>query len=134
VVALTYLPALALGLIVEHLRLVIGGSLRSRNMIEHDAQQPDAHPPHVKSNSPEEVSELVEEPDQRRPVMHMQCLLRNEKIRLVIIVVGLLSIILSCLLFLFTRSVIPLFVTIVIAYLGYRQVDAWLDTHEPPYS
>ena len=101
-------------------------------MIEHDAQQPDGNPPHVKSKTPEEVSELVEEPDQRRPDMHMhmQHLLRNEKIRLVIIVVGLLAIIQSAVLFLFARSIVALFVTIVVAPLFYRCVDVYLDKSE----
>ena len=99
-------------------------------MIEHDAQQPDGNPPHVKSITPEEVSEFVEEPDQRSQDTHMQCLLRNEKIRLVIIVVGLLAIILSAVLFLFARSIVALFVTIVVVPLFYKCVNVYLDKSE----
>lgn len=62
-------------------------------MIENDAQKPDASPPHIKSNAPEEVGEPVEEPDQRRQDMHMQRWRRNERIRLVMIGVALLVIV-----------------------------------------
>ena len=71
-------------------------------MIEHDAQRPGTHSAHVKSNTPKEGSELVEEADQRSQEIHMRRLLRNERIRLVIIGLGLLAIILSAVLFLFT--------------------------------
>jgi len=98
-------------------------------MIANDAQQPDASPP-VKSNEPEEGRKPVEEPDQRRQDMHMQRWRRNERIRLVIIGVALLVIVLSAVLFLFTRSIVPLFVTIVVAPLFYRCVDVYLDKSE----
>ena len=96
-------------------------------MIEHDAQQPDTNPAHVKSNTPEEGSELVEETDQRSQGMYMQRLLCNERIRLVIIGIGLIAIILSAALFLFTGSIVALFVTIVVVPLSYRCVDVYLD-------
>lgn len=54
----------------------------------------------------------------------------NEKIRLVIIGVALLAIILSAVYFLFTRSIVPLFVTIVVVPLFYRCVDVYLDKSE----
>lgn len=98
-------------------------------MIENDAQKPKTYS-YRKSKAPEEVSEPVEEPDQRRQDMHMQRLLRNEKIRLVIIGVALLAIILSAVLFLFTRSILPLFVTIVVVPLFYRRVGMYLDKSE----
>jgi len=98
-------------------------------MIANDAQQPDASPP-VKSNEPEEGRKPVEEHDQRRQDMHMQRWRRNERIRLVIIGVALLVIVLSAVLFLFTRSIVPLFVTIVVAPLFYRCVDVYLDKSE----
>ena len=50
-------------------------------MIENDAQKPNIHSPPVKSNALEEVSEPVEEPDQRRQDMQMQRWRRNERIR-----------------------------------------------------
>ena len=96
-------------------------------MIEYDAQQPDTNLARVKSTTPEEGSELVEEPDQRSRDMHIQRLLRNERIRLVIIGIGFLAIILSAVLFLFTRSIVALFVTIVVVPLFYRCVDVYLD-------
>jgi hypothetical protein len=99
-------------------------------MIEHDAQQADTNLPHLKGNTPEEGSELVEEPDQRFQDMRMQRLLRNERIRLVIIGIGLLAIILSAVLFLFTGSIVALFVTIVVVPLFYRCVDVYLDKSE----
>jgi hypothetical protein len=99
-------------------------------MIDHEAQQPDTNPASVKSNTPEEGSELVEEPDQRSQDTHMQRLLRNERIRLAIIGIGLLAIILSAVLFLFTGSIVALFVTIVVVPLCYRCVDVYLDKSE----
>jgi hypothetical protein len=109
---------------------VIGNSLRRRNMIEHDAQQPDTNSAPGKSNTPEEGSELVEEADQRSQDTYLQRLLRNERIRLVIIGIGLLAIILSTVLFLFTGSIVVLFVTIVVVPLFYRSVDVYLGKSE----
>ena len=99
-------------------------------MIGNDAQKPDTHALRIKSNAPEEVSEPIEEPDQRRQDMQMRHLPRNEKIRLVIIGVALLVVILGAVLFLFTRSIVPLFVTIVVVPLFYRCVDVYLDKSE----
>jgi hypothetical protein len=99
-------------------------------MIANDAQQPNTHSPPVKSNAPEEVSEPVEEPDQRRQDMQMRHLPRNEKIRLAIISVALLALILSFLVFLFSGTVLPIFVTTVVVYLCYRYIDRHLDTSE----
>ncbi len=99
-------------------------------MIEHDAQQPDTTPPYLKDNTPEEGNEPVEEPDQRRQEMLVQHELRNERIRLVIIGVVLLAIILSAVLFLFTGSIVPLFIAIVVVSLLYRGVDVYLDKSE----
>ena len=96
-------------------------------MIEHNAQQPDTNPQYLEGKTPEWGSDVVEEPDQRQQEILVQRELRNERIRLVIIGVTLLAMFLSFLLWLFTRTVLPLFVTIVVAYLGYRQVDTWFD-------
>ena len=76
----------------------------------------------------EEVGDPVEEPDQRW--QDLQCLQRNEKIRLIIIGMALLAMILSFLVFLRTGTVLPLFFTIVVAFLGYRRIDRRLDTPE----
>ena len=99
-------------------------------MIEHNAQQSGTNPAHVKSNTPEEGSELVDEADQRSQDTHIRRLLRNERIRLVIICIGLLAIILSAVLFLFTGTIVVLFVTIVIVPLFYRSVDVYLGKSE----
>ena len=99
-------------------------------MIEHDAHRPGTHSAYVKSKTPEERSELVEVADQRSQDIHMRILLHNERIRLVIIGLGLLAIILSAVLFHFTGSIVALFVTIVIVPLFYRSVDSYLDTSE----
>ena len=99
-------------------------------MIEHNAQQPGTNPAPVKSNTPEDGSELVEEADQRSQEIHMRHLLHNERIRLVIICIGLLAIILSAVLFLFTGSIVALFVTIVIVPLFYWSVDVYLGKSE----
>ena len=96
-------------------------------MIENDAQKPNTSPPHVKSNSPEELSEPVEEPDQRQQGEHRESWPRNETIRVVVLCVGLLLVILSYLFFRFTGNVLPLFVTIVVVYLFYRWLDIYLD-------
>jgi len=99
-------------------------------MIEHNAQQPGINLAHVKSNTPEEGSELVDEADQRSQDTHLRRLLRNERIRLVIICIGLLAIIFSAVLFLFTGTIVVLFVTIVIVPLFYRNVDTYLGKSE----
>ena len=99
-------------------------------MIEHDTQQPDANPPYLEGKTPEEGSELVEEADQRSQEILVQRELRNERIRLVIIGLGLLVIIFGAVLYLFTGSIVALFVTIVVIPLVYRGVDVYLDKSE----
>ena len=99
-------------------------------MIEHNAQQTGINPTNMKSNTPEDGSELVEEADQRSQEIHMRHLLHNERIRLVIICIGLLAIILSAVFFLFTGSIVALFVAIVIVPLVYRSVDVYLGNSE----
>ena len=78
----------------------------------------------------EEMGDPVAEPDQRWQDLQLQCLLRNEKIRLIIIGAALLAMILSFLVFLRTGTILPLFVTMVAAFLGYRRIDRRLDTSE----
>ena len=99
-------------------------------MRENDAQRQAAYPspPRASCSSPEETSEPEEEPDQRWRRRRIECLLRNEKIRLIIICIGLLALLVSFLLFLSTGNVLPLFVTIVIAYPFCRWLSASLDT------
>jgi hypothetical protein len=99
-------------------------------MIANDAHRPDSNPVSVKSNTPEEGSELVEEADQRSQDMYLQHVLYNERIRLGIIGIGLLVIILSAVLFLFTGSILTLFVSIIVVPLFYRCVDVYLGKSE----
>jgi len=75
-----------------------------------------------------ELGDPVDEPDQRWQDLH--CLLQNEKIRLVIIGAALLAMILSFLVFLRAGTVLPLFVTMVVVFLGYRRIDRYLGTSE----
>jgi uncharacterized membrane protein SpoIIM required for sporulation len=95
-------------------------------MIEQNAQQTGTNPPHLEINETEEGNKPTEEPDQRQQEIFLERELRNERIRLVIISIGLLAIILSAVLFLFTGSIVALFVTIVIVPLFYRSVDVYL--------
>ena len=75
-----------------------------------------------------EFGDPVDEPDQQWQDPY--CLPRNEKIRLVIIGASLLVMILSFLVFLRAGTVLPLFVTMVGAFLGYRHIDRHFDTSE----
>jgi hypothetical protein len=106
--------------------------LEERNMGENDLQEHASHfqPPLVRSNAPEEMSEPEEEPDQRWRKRQKERLLRDEKIKLIIICIGLLALLLSFLLFLYTGNFLPLFGAIVIAYPSCRWLDADLDTSE----
>ncbi len=101
-------------------------------MRENDAQrQPSSPlPPLAKSNSPEESSEPEEEPEQQWRKRQKERLLRNEKIKVLIICIGLLALLVSFLLFLYTGDFLPLFGTIVIVYPFCRWLDAYPDTSE----
>jgi hypothetical protein len=95
-------------------------------MIEQNAQQTGTIPPHLEINETGEGSKPTEEPDQRQQEIFQERELRNERIRLLIICIGLLVIILSAVLYLFTGSIVALFVTIVVVPLFYRCVDVCL--------
>ena len=99
-------------------------------MIANDTHEPDTNPAPVKSKTPEEGRELVEEADQRSQDMHMQRLLRDERIRLIFIGLGLFMIILSAALFLFTGFIVALFATVVVVPLFYRSIDVYLGKSE----
>jgi hypothetical protein len=75
----------------------------------------------------EEVNSALEKPDQRRPDRNMPCLPRNEQIRLGVLSLALLALLVSFLLVFLTGEILPLFGTIVVVFLGYRRLDAWLD-------
>ncbi len=46
--------------------------------------------------------------------------------------VSLLTLLVGFLLDLFAGTILPLFLVMVIAYLEYRGIDAWLNRHGPP--
>jgi len=96
-------------------------------MKENETREQSSTAETVGDGQKEEVVDPVDEPDQRWQDLQLQCLLRNEKIRLAIIGMALIGLILSFLVFLRAGTVLPLFVTMVVAYLGYRCIDAWLD-------
>ena len=75
----------------------------------------------------EEVNSALEKPDQRRPDRDTSVLSRIEEIRLVVLGLALLALLVCFLLDFFAGTILPLFVTMVIVFLGYRRLDAWLD-------
>jgi hypothetical protein len=75
----------------------------------------------------EEVNSALEKPDQRRPDRDASALPRIEEIRLVVLGLALLALLVCFLLDFFAGTILPLFVTMVIVFLGYRRLDAWLD-------
>ncbi len=76
----------------------------------------------------EEMSALSEEPPQRWRAGEAPCLPRNEKIRLIALGLGLLALLVGFLLYLSSGTVLPLFGTMVVAFLGYKRIDARFDT------
>jgi hypothetical protein len=76
--------------------------------------------------------DLVDEPDQPRQGRYTSCMPREEKIRLIVLGLALLALLEGFLLFLFAGTVLPLFGTMVLAFLGYGRIDTWLDAAEPP--
>ena len=70
----------------------------------------------------EEAGDPAEEPGQRWKDQLRQ--LRNERIRLLLLGIGMLALLMGLLLDLFCRTFLPLFVVLVVVYLGYRSVDA----------
>ena len=109
---------------------VIDGSSRERNMREPEAQQRVSELPQPKSNMPGKGSESIEEPSRALQVTLMQRLRRHERIRLLILGMGLLVIMLSTVFFVFSGSIVLLFATIVIVPLFYWCVDAHLKQSE----
>ncbi|MDQ2713590.1 MAG: hypothetical protein M3Z08_01635 [Chloroflexota bacterium] len=88
------------------------------------------HPPDAAEGSSEWAREQPEEPPQRWGDGEVSCLPRNEKIRLIVLGIALLVLLIGFLLYLLSRTVLPLFGVIVVVFLGYRRLDAWLDTAE----
>ena len=76
--------------------------------------------------------DLLAEPDQRWQNRCTPGLPREEKIRLMVLGLALLALLEGFLLFLSAGTVLPLFGTMVVAFLGYRRIDTWLDADKPP--
>jgi hypothetical protein len=72
------------------------------------------------------ISEMKEEPDQRRHQIDPAYVLRNEKIRIVIICYSLMALALAFVLFLFTMNVFPVFLAMMLTFFGYKQLDTAL--------
>jgi hypothetical protein len=96
---------------------IIGGSSRERNMRESEVQQRVTELPQPKSKTREEGSESVEEPSRALHVTLVQRFRRHERIRLLILGMGLLVIMLSILFFVISGTIVPLFETIVVVPL-----------------
>jgi hypothetical protein len=97
-------------------------------MKENEAQEHPSSAEAAEDGQGEEVGDTRDTNDQRWQDLQMQHLLRNESIRLLTLSVGLLALLVGFLLYLFTGIIFPLFATMVVVYLGYRRINAWLDT------
>ncbi len=95
----------------------------------HDRQEHSSFPV-LESSSREEAGELAEEPNQRRLRIAQALVLRHEKIRLVALCAGAILMIAASVLFLATKTILPLFVTIVLVYPLYRLLDRYLENSE----
>jgi hypothetical protein len=96
--------------------------MNEKERLEHPYSAPGG-----KNGHSEEVNSALEKPDQRRPDRDASVLSRIEEIRLVVLGLALLALLVCFLLDFFAGTILPLFVTMVIVFLGYRRLDAWLD-------
>ena len=99
-------------------------------MREPEAQQLDTRLPHLKNSMAGEGSACVEEPSTALQVTLVQRFRRHERIRLLILGIGLLVILLSIVCFVFSGTIVLLFATIVVVPLCYWCVDRYLNTSE----
>jgi hypothetical protein len=99
-------------------------------MRETDVQQLDNELPRLQSDTPGEGSEGVEEPSRALLLTCVQRFRRHERIRLLILGMGLLVIMLSTVFFVFRGTIVPLFATIVVVPLCYWCVDVSLKQSE----
>ena len=99
-------------------------------MREPEAQQLDTRLTRLQNNALGEGSECVEEPGRALQIRLLQRLRRHERIRLLILGMGMLVIMLSTVFFVFTGSIVPLFATIVVVPLCYWCVDRYLKQSE----
>lgn len=98
-------------------------------MKEHETLEHPSSVPAEGDRRMEEGSDPPEEPDQRWQERHTPGLPHEEQICLVFVGLALLALLAGFLLDRFTGAVFPLFATMVVAYVGYRRLDAWLDRH-----
>jgi hypothetical protein len=68
-----------------------------------------------------------EDQPQRRRDGEISSPTRGERIRLLVLGLELLALLVGFLLSLLGGSIVPLFAVLVVSFLGYRQLDAWLD-------
>ena len=99
-------------------------------MRESEVQQRVTELPQPKNDMPGKGNESVEEPSWALQVTLVQRLRRHERIRLLILGMGLLVIMLSTACFVFSGTIVPLFATIVVVPLCYWCVDRYLNTSE----
>ena len=99
-------------------------------MREPDVQQVVTELPQPKSNTREEGSEFIEEPSRALQLTLMQRFRLHERIRLLVLGMGLLVIMLSTIFLVFSGTIVPLFATIVVVLLFYWCVDRYLNTSE----
>lgn len=71
-----------------------------------------------------------EQPDQQRQQSHEGYVIQNEKKRCMVVCLSLLAIALAFVLFLLTKSVFPMFFTIVLTFLCYQRLDLSLSRGE----
>ena len=95
-----------------------------------DVQQLNTGLPRLQSKTPGEGSECVEGPSKAFRLTSVQRFRRHERIRLLILGMGLLVIMLSTVFFVFKGTIVPLFATIVVVLLFYWCVDVYLKQSE----
>jgi hypothetical protein len=99
-------------------------------MREPGAQQLETKIGHLKSKTPAEGSECAEEPSRALQLTSVQRFRCHERIRLLILGMGLLVIMLGTVFFVFTGSIVALFATIAVLPLCYWCVDVHLKQSE----
>src|ERR1700726_3285582 len=104
--------------------------MERKTMDENNTQEQPAPTLVAVHGDSEEGSDLQEEPDQRRRDWDRTGPTHNECIRFIAMGVALLALLAGFLFYLFSRTVLPLLGAMVVAFVGYRCLDAWLDRTE----
>ncbi|HEY7419731.1 MAG TPA: hypothetical protein VH593_31410 [Ktedonobacteraceae bacterium] len=97
-------------------------------MKEYEIQRRSSSTAAARKRYGKKMGDLEEEPEQRWQAYLRQQ--RDEKIRILTLALALLLLFVGILLDLFTGAILPLLTTLVVAYLGYRGIDAWLEVNE----